>query len=222
MMDDTGREAYLKRLEEVRIAREIELKLAKEKMPDARQIDSLDVLGKVQGDLLVKSLKDLPRLIYKDAMGLAGAFIFPGVYMIWHPDGTLLYVGQSFSISSRLRQHLDQKNGSLYKYVEAEKKVTQKSRSGTHHCECGREIECGRLPKIKEPHAEILKEIEETYLVSAVRTHDDDRIYGPKGCSPNQLDTLSRVELSIQSILKPKYNGGVSDFVARMMNGKKG
>lgn len=125
-------------------------------------VDSSSLLEILKG-LVSDVLKDLRRIPYRLAMRIRPDF--PGVYIIFDQAGSVVYVGKSIEIASRLRNHL--KKGNLIDRVLVER-GQDPFVEGHHKCVCGRKVPCGFL-RTKNPIAdEISNEISSSWTVSVV------------------------------------------------------
>jgi hypothetical protein len=105
-------------------------------------------------DSVVRSwLSTLPLYNFRDAMGIDVC----GVYLIYDENERLLYVGESTCIGSRLRHYVGtENNGNLFWHLVNDESLVrilaEKRRSvveRTHHCSCGKMIDCERGDKIR-------------------------------------------------------------------------
>ena len=116
------RDVHLDQLEQSLKRREKALKTSL----DASCPHGILILAKEAEEDLVQCLKAAPRVLYREAID-GRSFYLSGIYLIWDASGTLLYVGMSEAISTRLGQHIGN-NGTLLSYIWAER-GTQYERS---------------------------------------------------------------------------------------------
>ena len=164
---------------------------------------SLSGLLKVAHAAVHKSLMDLPRRTFSEIFSKRDLKVRQcGIYMLWHPDGTLLYVGKAKSLRMRLKQHLSVGNLGLLEYILADRDERAPTGRG-HRCSCGREIRCqhGRIIlRNKRLIQSVRKEVARTHLVSFT-------IITPEDFAARDLS----FERYVQWILKPKYGRAPSE-----------
>ena len=97
------------------------------------------------------------------------------VYLIWSPDGTLVYVGKTSNLRLRLQNHVS-RSGHLVRCVSTERGLNPDARFG-HKCVCGELIDCRNgpltLPRDGRVGA-LIKEIRDTYLLSFITVDSRD------------------------------------------------
>jgi hypothetical protein len=118
---------------------------------------------------------------------------FPGVYLIYGPDGDLIYIGRTKSVRERISSHLSSRQRSGLLWYVCQTLSIRSSKVSGHKCACGVFNECRSGPDSlpRDPHlSEISKNIAKTYTVAFMRGYEESY----------HLENL------FTHIMKPKHN----------------
>lgn len=168
---------------------------------DCQPIDFRDALEKAYGPI-TRVLKALPRFTIEDARKRLRKLRrkVRCVYLIWRPDGQLLYVGKSDKLLQRISGHLAP-SSPLMRILASEQGLKVEP-STAHKCACGRMIECPRGDSsVAAPDdvAQLKKDVLSTYSLSFLEIKGRD--------SEGWLGDFERY---VQWVLRPEY--GMSDL----------
>lgn len=169
--------------------------------PVISDLSFAEVLSKIKDALKTEFQKIVPRPWRDVAAAVRGRRV-SAVYLIYAPDGELLYVGKSDNIGHRLSSHR-KPGGILFDNLLSQAGFPLSAPMG-HRCDCGKVLPCdsGNL-KIDDTHAgtieRLKKTIVDTFLVGLIHHGVKQGLNGSLPVGLKEIETLA------QFLLSPKF-----------------